>query len=55
MSAPSQPAFPSYIAFEDGALQIGINFRRELGANNQHVLTAVFKNKTSSQLDSVAI
>lgn len=48
------PTFPAY-TFEDGALALGFHFRREMGASNNHTLTAVFKNKTSVPIEGVGI
>jgi len=55
MQAPAAPSFPAYIAYEDAVLNIGFNFRREMGAPNNHTISAIFANKTSGPIENVSI
>lgn len=49
----AEPTFPSYTAFEDAAVSLGFNFRREIGATGSHTITAVFKNKTQVPIEGL--
>lgn len=49
------PSFPAYIAFEDNFVQIGFSFKRDPSANNNHSITAIYKNKSGSNLSGVNI
>ena len=51
----SQPAFPSFIAYEDSIITIGLEFKRDPMANNTHTLTSKFKNKTGANLSGVSM
>lgn len=55
MQAPAAPSFPAYTAYEDAVLKIGFNFRREIGQQNNHTITAIFANKTSTPIENVSV
>jgi len=43
------------VAFEDEKIALGFSFRREMGQNNTHNITAYFKNKTSQGFSGVSM
>jgi len=40
------PSFPAYVAFEDDIIGLGFAFKKEMGTNNTHIISATFKNKS---------
>lgn len=53
MTAPSGPAFPGFMAYEDNVIALGFDMQRDM--SNNHEITAVFKNKTGGPLSNVSL
>mmetsp|Transcript_21890 Transcript_21890/g.33985 ORF Transcript_21890/g.33985 Transcript_21890/m.33985 type:complete len:126 (+) Transcript_21890:2247-2624(+) len=49
----SASTFPSYIAFEDSVVSIGFDLKRDPLNASSHVISAVVKNKTGSNISSI--
>lgn len=47
------PASPAYTAYEDGNIQVNFKFERDPSDSSKHKITAIYNNKTSSQLDGI--
>jgi len=45
-SMQAAPSFPAYVAFEDDIIALGFDLKKEMGSNNTHIISAVFKNKS---------
>mmetsp|Transcript_16317 Transcript_16317/g.27581 ORF Transcript_16317/g.27581 Transcript_16317/m.27581 type:complete len:247 (-) Transcript_16317:116-856(-) len=54
-SMQSAPSFPSFIAFEDGVVQVGFRTLRDPSQPNAYTLTAQFKNKTGQVINNANV
>jgi len=52
-SMQAAPTFPAYVAFEDDIIGLGFSFKKEMGTNNTHIISAMFKNKSQIPITSV--